>query len=253
MYALERFADPSAATSDYFPIDQLDVVSDAGSFWDGDFVDDWHDLERLMSERAGNALQDQVFQDIKSIFTRLQRSSHSWNLLTRFRTLLADFSRVALDAGFEQYRIVDMTSRAATSVSLSALGRRIDDLQHILDALVDDGHSHDAQSRGYLDMQVDLFVSEDPPMWLLLSDFASEDARRALLAFLSAEMARQPSSYSPGQLVVIGKAFDAIASQRSRDVALLKPKWFIPWYELVVRGRGVYANRGTDGNIDRAK
>lgn len=121
-----------------------------------------------------------------------------------------------------------------------------------MDVFSGDDAVDEERERGFLEAQVDMLVSENPPMWLLLNDFKSDENRSAFLAFLGAELDRQPSVYAAGALEVIRGARNIIASLPAGDLSLLKPKWFIPWYEIAVERWVAIPNQGANGSFQGA-
>ncbi|KAL4164584.1 hypothetical protein KRP22_004449 [Phytophthora ramorum] len=100
--------------------------------------------------------------------------------------------------------------------------------------------------------QIEIFVSEASKTYLLLEELKSQEERSAFLASLKLEI-EHSSKYTPGQLGLLQKAYEQIASKLETDgLSKLTPDWFIPWYELIVDKHN-QLGRGGFGSVFRAK
>lgn len=208
------------------------------TFNDGELMKRWGDAKRLMEDRAYQGLQKRVFQDLRSIFARLQQSVHPRCLLEEVALLFADFLRADR---FLRCRVLDPRALELTS-SMRVFGRRVGDVLAWLDHAEDQTVSGDYSYR-----QIDFLVSEDLATWLLLSEVTSDADYATLHSFLKAELFGNASSYTFDQLVVIRSAYeeiDEITLLNRADSLMLRPRWFVRWSELQLAG---WSGSGTVG------
>jgi serine/threonine protein kinase len=82
------------------------------------------------------------------------------------------------------------------------------------------------------------------------------EEQAALLKSLRSEIENAEEKYTEEQLRMMQKTFEVIESrlvtEGVEDAATLTPKWFIPWYELLLDGEGILG-AGAFGRVQRAK
>lgn len=200
----------------------------ASVFHGGEFEMRWSEVQRQMDEIDTSTLQQLAYRDLQVIIARLQRSNRPQRLADEVFRLLNEIIVVDL---FQRHRILRLASSRSSPGSLREFGRRLQRIWFEL-SLPGDEEAH-AMSEDIMDAQVDLLVSESPPMWLLSADFDSEDDRLDFLAFLKVEAEGDASkySYSPHELDLIRSAYEDIGRGRA---SMGKPRWFVPWYELEI-------------------
>jgi hypothetical protein len=124
----------------------------------------------------------------------------------------------------------------ATSTSMISFTRRVDALLKALGESVPEETEISRQQQRR--EQGVVFVSGIADTVLLLQTLKSVEERCALLNSLRSEMESVEDKYTDEQLRTMKETYEAIESKLAlegvEDAATLTPKWFIPWYELIL-------------------
>jgi ankyrin repeat protein len=211
----------------------------------------WQKLHECMAN-CDNAEHCQVFEKLQIICERLQESEHSCPLLDRFYSLVTDFYQTVKMAP-EEVWAMQLSSRRATTTSLISFSRRVHALLKALGESVPEETEQTSWQQQRRE-QGAAFVSGIADAVLLLQSLTSVEEQAALLESLRAEMESVEDKYTDEQLRTMKETYEAIegklATEGVEDAATLTPKWFIPWYELII---GEVFGGGSFGSVRRAK
>jgi len=212
-FELKCLAEKSYSDSDEIT-SQQEPLWTIGTYKEGEISRRWQSILCLSSEQGGNEVQQRALEDVKQLFARFTRLSCSWEFLEQFGRLLDHLLR-AINDGFRLNRVLSVASLSAASSSLVALGRSIDELHDILDASTATPDRQDRRLRNYLRTQIDLLVSVDPAVWLILSESESDCNRDAFLGYLREQIQDPSTTCVRGLGAIIQDAVGSIANNRS--------------------------------------
>lgn len=211
-------------------------------YLDDDQIHQWNRVRTEMLDSQVDSVRRVFYNALDPLVSRSAPKSVS----KRIQSLLEEFCNTD-EAFFQSFRVLDLTSRASTT-SAANLKRELNAVWNILSAIRENKNDK-LPPLPANDHQVDLLVAERPPMWLLSSDFDSDEHRCKFLAFLKAELDDSQRKYTVGQLAVMHNAYDAITNKSLSNVTSSRPRWFIPWQELKIG----HAIPGSYGRIRQAK
>jgi len=213
----------------------------------------WQKLRECMDD-SGNAPYCRSFDKLKRVCDQLRESEQSQRLLDRFYSLVTDFYRTVKMTPEEAWAM-RLSSTRATTTSMTSFTRRVDAL---LKALGESAREEKAEISWQQQRreQAAAFVSGIADTVLLLQTLKSVEERCALLNSLSSEIENPEDKYTEEQLLTMKKTLEVIESRLAtegvKDAATLTPKWFIPWWELLLDEGGVLG-AGAFGSVRRAK
>jgi len=233
------------------PQPELDSASCFEGYKGEEIEERWQKLHECMDEN-GNAQHGKLFTKLKHICDRLQESDHSERLLDRFYSLVTDFYRTVKMSPEEAWAM-QLSSTRVTSTSLISFTRRVDALLKALGGCVPEEKMISWQQQRC--EQGAAFVSGIADTVLLSQSLKSVAEKSALLNALGSEMENHEDKYTEDQLRTMQKTFEVIESRLATEgvenAARLTPKWFIPWYELLLDEGGVLG-AGAFGSVQRA-
>jgi serine/threonine protein kinase len=180
-------------------------------------------------------------------------------VVDQFHRLLVDIDSMLRPDSYEN-QIQRLSSTRATGFAIDAIRRRLDSLWSSIDG--SELSSRDPQKQRWREeraKQLDLFVSEVGQTLLVLNELETEEDRMALLAILESEKDNPRSKYTPGQLLVIKKAYDDLVQHQQQkqdvtksDAVTTTPQWFLPLYELEI-DKSRCVGTGGFGGVYRAR
>jgi serine/threonine protein kinase len=211
----------------------------------------WQKLRECM-DNGDNAQHGELFTKLQHICERLQESEHSYPLLDRFYSLVADLYQTVQMTPEEAWAM-RLSCTRATSTSIISFTRRVDTLLKALGESVPEETEQTSWQQQRRE-QGAAFVSGIADAVLLLQSLTSVEEQAALLKSLRAEMESVEDKYTDEQRRTMKETYEAIegklATEGVEDAATLTPKWFIPWYELII---GEVFGGGSFGSVRRAK
>jgi serine/threonine protein kinase len=194
----------------------------------------WQKLRECI-DIGDNAQHGELFTKLQHICGRLQESEHSYPLLDRFYSLVADLYQTVKMTSEEAWAM-RLSCTRATSTSMISFTRCVDALLKALGESVPE--ETDISRQQQRREQGVVFVSGIADTVLLLQTLKSVEERCALLNSLRSEMESVEDKYTDEQLRTMKETYEAIESKLAlegvEDAATLTPKWFIPWYELIL-------------------
>ncbi|ETP42312.1 serine/threonine protein kinase, partial [Phytophthora nicotianae P10297] len=210
----------------------------------------WHKLLSHM-DKCGDIQHHGMLDNLKKICELLQNSTHSSVLFERFHTHLTDFYKM-IRMSPEQARIMRLSSTRLTNNSLYAFEWRVNSLMAAL------GEANAGKKREELWQkqrceQVEGFVSGLFDIFLVLRDLKSSEERSLFLTNLKTELEDPQGNYTDEQREVLKKTYEQVTNKlECEGGSSLVPKWFIPWYELLV-DEWSKLGEGGFGSVFRAK
>jgi ankyrin repeat protein/tRNA A-37 threonylcarbamoyl transferase component Bud32 len=225
------------------------------AFNNGEVTKRWGEIQNIFDEHENLSYLHQSLVDLRELYLHLETGKYRQTILRQFEGLLIDFHTVLKTLeSTEQARILQLSATRTTTLSTHSFHRRIKVLWRMLN---DSTHASQEREERWVQQrsrQIEFFVSEVSQTWLLLNELESAEQRSAFLDFLKHEMETSGSNYSEGQLAVIRKAYDEVASQVGpKPLAFSTPEWFIPWYELQLDQGSGCLGKGGFGSVYRAK
>jgi serine/threonine protein kinase/ankyrin repeat protein len=257
----QRPHDRSSLTSIISELEQLSVTApqpeaEAASCFEGckgEGADEqWQKLRQCM-DNGDNAQHGELFTKLQHICGRLQESEHSYPLLDRFYSLVADLYQTVKMTSEEAWAM-RLSCTRATSTSMISFTRCVDALLKALGESVPE--ETDISRQQQRREQGVVFVSGIADTVLLLQTLKSVEERCALLNSLRSEIENAEDKYTEEQLRTMQKTYEVIESKLAlegvKNAATLTPKWFIPWWELIL-DEGEALGTGDYGSVQRAK
>ncbi|KUF82827.1 hypothetical protein AM587_10011823 [Phytophthora nicotianae] len=247
-YELEQL---SKIDNTYLSQAEQDHTSSYGEYRGGAMNELWMKVLVLM-EKCDHIQYHQDFDKLKKLRELLRGSTHNSMLFRRFETLLIQFYQM-VKISPEQARIMRLSSTRATSNSEYAFQWRVKSLMASLGGTVETVETKEKRCPDQRYEQREGFISCISDTFLLLKDLKTSEERAFFLRNLKTELEDHQGEYTVDQRAVMDKVYKELTSKLQKEGGSdLVPRWFVPWYELVIDEWGKLGEGGF-GSVFRAK
>lgn len=254
VYELERFAmDETSHGSDRSPEQPMNTID---NFNRGEVARRWAAINALISEHHGSLDHlHQQFEELKTLFQKLQADTYCAPIFRKFDQLLIDFHDVLVEhTSAGQARILRVSTTRATSHRGRIFYQRMGLLWRMLDNSTRGVRERERRWSKQRDRQIECFVAEMSKVRPILNELKCVEERSSFLGFLKEEATIHSAKYTDGQLHDMKRAYEDIASGMELDeLTAMVPEWFIPWYELRRDQSSSLLGKGGFGTVHRAK